>query len=445
MRASEVILKKRNGEELSRSELQGWMEAFLKGEVTDYQMSAWLMAVFFQGMSFSECTHWTELMWKSGETLPRTDKQSFRIDKHSTGGVGDKTSLLLVPIVSAAAQRLWGKGSVEIPMISGRGLGHTGGTLDKLESITGFKTDLSMERALQLLEENDFFMIGQTQEIAPADKKIYALRDATGTVESLPLIVSSILSKKLSENLNGLVLDVKSGSAAFMKNKEKAAELAEVLVNTAKANGVRAVAVVTEMEEPLGRKIGNFLEVEECWEFLQGNQEPTLRDLVIELGCQMLYLAGREKLSFDQCLEEISSDLSSEKAQGVFRQMFVQQGGDWSFFEKHFEQLPPGYQQDEVRSAHSGYIEKVDALNLALWVQDQGGGRKITTDSIDPWVGIKNIKKKGEKISKGQILCSVIRKTNHPPDEFYEGKISSAFAISEQKPTLNSLILERIS
>lgn len=444
MRATEIIQKKRMGKELSESELKLWLDAYLNDEVTDYQMSAWLMAVCFQGMTSSECAAWTRLMWKSGETMPRSEQKSFWVDKHSTGGVGDKTSLLLVPIVIAASQRIWGKGQVKIPMISGRGLGHTGGTLDKLQSVSGYQTEKGMEEALELLEKNDFFMIGQSEEIAPADKKIYALRDATSTVESIPLIVSSILSKKLSENLDGIVFDVKAGNAAFMKSKEHAVKLAKALVEISKANGVQASASVTAMDEPLGRKIGNFLEVEECWEFINGVQERKLKDLVIELASQMLFLAAKGTLSVSECVSEITKELSSEEAKNIFKMMFVSQGGNWEFFQKALHQLPTGYSEVEVRAPHSGYIESVDALSLALWVQEQGGGRKKTSDSIDPWIGIKDLKKQGETVAEGEKVCSIIIHDKNSHLQRDPEIISRAFSIGKIKPQENPLILERM-
>ncbi|NBT58672.1 thymidine phosphorylase, partial [bacterium] len=243
MRPTEIISKKKRGEEHSPEELSLFLDAFLKGEVTDYQMSAWLMAVCFQGMTPKERTEWTRLMWKSGISFQRAERSTYWIDKHSTGGVGDKTSLILVPVVMAAAEKLLGTGKIKLPMVSGRGLGHTGGTLDKLESVIGFSPMLKVEDSLRLLDGNGFFMIGQTEEIAPADRRIYALRDATSTVDSVPLIVSSILCKKLAESLDGIVFDVKMGRGAFMKTPEAAKTLAAALVSTAKAENVDAVAL----------------------------------------------------------------------------------------------------------------------------------------------------------------------------------------------------------
>ena len=259
MQTQELILKKRSGLELSTEELRELLYGYLEGDVKDYQMSAWLMAVFFQGLSDRELRDWTRLMWQSGRSFARSHRNDFWVDKHSTGGVGDKTSLLLVPLVTAVFQSLNIDG-VRIPMVSGRGLGHTGGTLDKLESVPGFSPQISFEEADELLSSNHFFMMGQTQEMAPADRLIYALRDVTGTVESQPLIVSSIMSKKLSESLDGIVFDVKVGKGAFMKNLEQARSLAEGLRGVAKAQKLASVAAMTSMDEPLGSTIGNFVE-----------------------------------------------------------------------------------------------------------------------------------------------------------------------------------------
>ncbi|NBX76596.1 MAG: thymidine phosphorylase, partial [Proteobacteria bacterium] len=342
MRPSEIISKKKRGEEHSFEELREFLDCFLNGEVTDYQMSAWLMAVCFKGMTAQERTEWTRLMWKSGESFKRTERETYWVDKHSTGGVGDKTSLVLVPIVTAAAQKLYGHGKVKLPMISGRGLGHTGGTLDKLESVSGFSPRKRVREALQLLDQNGFFMIGQTEEIAPADSRIYALRDATATVDSIPLIVSSILCKKLAESLDGIIFDVKVGAGAFMKSTQSAKDLAEALVSTSKMQKLDAVAVISRMDEPNGWAVGNFVEVEECWEFLEGKQEEGLKNLVTELGGQMLCLAGWRTVSLEKCRQLIEEESSSHQSRQLFQKMFEAQGGNWTEFLNSRENLPAG-------------------------------------------------------------------------------------------------------
>ncbi|MFM8269637.1 MAG: thymidine phosphorylase, partial [Pseudomonadota bacterium] len=372
MRPTEIISKKKRGEEHSIEELCWFLDSFLKGEVTDYQMTAWLMAVCFQGMTPKERTEWTRLMWKSGESLPRSERDSYWIDKHSTGGVGDKTSLILVPVVMAASEKLSGEQKVKLPMVSGRGLGHTGGTLDKLESVSGFSPIQSVNEALRLLDKNGFFMIGQTDQIAPADRRIYALRDATATVDSIPLIVSSILCKKLAESLDGIVFDVKMGRGAFMKTPESARELAKALVSTSKMQNLNAVAVISSMDEPNGTAIGNFVEVEECWDFLEGKQENGLKALVVELGTWMIYLAGREKHSFEKCREMIERESSSSRSRELFKKMFESQGGQWSDFVTARNSIPPNYRRLSLPSPESGFVSQCDALGIGEWVQKRG-------------------------------------------------------------------------
>src|SRR5512146_4183 len=285
MRVVDLIRKKRDGHELTREEINYIVASYTREEIPDYQVAAWLMAVVLRGMNKSELATLTEAMLHSGEVLDLSGIPGMKVDKHSTGGVGDKTSLILAPIVAA--------GGLKVPMISGRGLGHTGGTLDKLESIPGFSVNLSLEQFRQALEKCGCGLIGQTKEIAPADKKLYALRDVTGTVESPYLICASIMSKKLAEGIDALVLDVKTGSGAFMKKEEDAVYLAELMVETGRRMGKKMVALITDMDQPLGCKVGNALEIEECIEVMRGEGPADLREVCIELSAWMLYLAGR--------------------------------------------------------------------------------------------------------------------------------------------------------
>lgn len=443
MRPTEIIEKKKQGKELSPEELNLFLSSFLKGEVTDYQMSAWLMAVCFQGMTFGERTEWTRLMWKSGLSFKRTEKETYWIDKHSTGGIGDKTSLILVPVVTAAAERLLGRGKIKLPMVSGRGLGHTGGTLDKLESVSGFSPAQSMDASQRLLERNGFFMVGQTEEIAPADRRIYALRDATATVDSIPLIVSSILSKKLAESLDGIVFDVKMGKGAFMKNHEAAKELAQALVSGAKAEKLDATAVISRMDEPNGWAIGNFVEVEECWSFLQGIQEKGLKLLVLELGARMLFLSGRGKNKLERCLQIIEEELSSSRSQELFKVMFESQGGNWSAFIKAKEDIPKGYRILPVASTQSGFVRGCDALKIGEWVQSRGGGRRKVTDVVDHRVGVVLRRKQGDAVEKGDVIAEAILKEEDVSEE-NQNKILSAFEIGTQPTNMLPLIVEVI-
>ena len=289
MQIKELIRKKRDGGVTEPAEIDALVSGYLRGEIKDYQMTAWLMAVYFRGLSDEETSALTRCMWKSGSSFPRKHRDDFWIDKHSTGGVGDKTSLILVPLVIAVAHRLFGKGKLRIPMVSGRGLAHTAGTLDKLEAVPGFNSSITVDRALRLLDENDFFMMGQTPELAPADRLIYALRDVTGTVENLSLIVASIMSKKCAESLDGLIFDVKTGTGAFMPTIESAREMAGTLLSVSKAQGLEAVALISRMDEPLGFKVGHHLEVEECADFLSGRRDKGLNEVTIRLASWMIH------------------------------------------------------------------------------------------------------------------------------------------------------------
>jgi pyrimidine-nucleoside phosphorylase len=441
MRPSEIISQKKRGKEHTSEELRQFLDSFLKGDVTDYQMSAWLMAVCFRGMTAQERTEWTRLMWKSGESFKRLERETYWVDKHSTGGVGDKTSLILVPVVSSAAKKLYGTGKVKLPMVSGRGLGHTGGTLDKLESVPGFSPVKKVDEALQLLDQNGFFMIGQTEEIAPADRRIYALRDATATVDSIPLIVSSILCKKLAESLDGIVFDVKMGSGAFMKSSQAAKELAEALVSTSKVQKVDAVAVISRMDEPNGKAIGNFVEVEECCEFLEGKQEEGLKRLVTELGARMLCLAGRRIFSLEKCRQLIEEESASPQARELFQKMFENQGGKWSEFVRARESLPADYVQFSLLSENSGFLSRCDALILGEWVQKRGGGRRKVSDNVDHRVGVVLRKKQGDPVKKGESLAEVIVKKEDMNSNIKD-ELLSAFEVSAVSPAKESLIVE---
>src|SRR5579862_2686837 len=318
-RAIDVIRKKRDGVELSRGEIEGLVNAYTSNEIPDYQVSAWLMAVVLKGMTRPETAALTDAMLRSGEVLDLSSLRASKVDKHSTGGVGDKTSLVLAPLAAAAG--------VAVPMISGRGLGHTGGTLDKLESIPGFNVNLPVAEFRRVLEACGCAMIGQTAEIAPADRKLYALRDVTGTVESPYLICASIMSKKLAEGIDALVLDVKTGSGAFMKSEKDAAFLAELMVETGERMGKRVVALITDMDQPLGNKIGNALEVIEVIEVLRGHGPKDLRELCIELAAWMLYLGGAAK-SVIEGKERSRELIAAGKVGERFRQMVEMQGGD---------------------------------------------------------------------------------------------------------------------
>jgi pyrimidine-nucleoside phosphorylase len=396
-RAIDVIRKKRDGIELSRAEIEGLVNAYTAGEIPDYQVSAWLMAVVLRGMTRPETAALTDAMLRSGEVLDLSSLPARKVDKHSTGGVGDKTSLVLAPLAAAAG--------VAVPMISGRGLGHTGGTLDKLESIPGFNVNLPVAEFRHVLEACGCAMIGQTAEIAPADRKLYALRDVTGTVESPYLICASIMSKKLAEGIDALVLDVKTGSGAFMKNEKDAAFLAELMVETGERMGKQVVALITDMDQPLGNMIGNALEVVECVEILQSKGPQDLRELCLELAGWMLYLGGASKNVADgkkKSAELISSGAALEK----FRQMIELQHGDPKVIDD-LKRLPQAKHTLDVKIAKSGYLSSMQCEQIGTACVVLGGGREKKEDSVDPAVGIVLHKKVDDRVSSGDSLATI--------------------------------------
>jgi pyrimidine-nucleoside phosphorylase len=396
-RAIDLIRKKRDGGALSKAEIGYLVDGSTSGSIPDYQMSAWLMAVVLRGMTREETASLTDAMLYSGEVLDLSSLPASKVDKHSTGGVGDKTSLVLAPLVAA--------GGLYVPMISGRGLGHTGGTLDKLEAIPGFRVSLSTAEFHRVLKACGCAMIGQTEKIAPADRKLYALRDVTGTVESPYLICASIMSKKLAEGTDALVLDVKTGSGAFMKKEEDAVFLAELMVETGERMGKRMVALITDMNQPLGRMVGNALEVQECVDVLHGGGPADLRDLCIELAAWMFFLGGtvRETESGKKLAQEI---IASGKAFDRFRQMVELQGGDVSAIDDP-SRLPSTDCRVEVPSPQAGYVTAIACEQVGTACVILGGGRERKEDSVDPSVGIVVHKKIGEKVAAGEPLCTI--------------------------------------
>ncbi len=396
-RAIDVIRKKRDGIELSRAEIEGLVNAYTAGEIPDYQVSAWLMAVVLKGMTRTETAALTDAMLRSGEVLDLSSLPARKVDKHSTGGVGDKTSLVLAPLVAAAG--------IAVPMISGRGLGHTGGTLDKLEAIPGFNVNLPVAEFRRVLEVCGCCMIGQTAEIAPADRKLYALRDVTGTVESPFLICASIMSKKLAEGIDALVLDVKTGSGAFMKSEKDAAFLAELMVETGERMGKQMVALITDMDQPLGNMIGNALEVVECVEVLQGKGPEDLRELCLELAGWMLHLGGASK-TVAEGKEQSAQLISSGRALEKFRKMVELQGGDPRVID-NARRLPQAQHTLEVRSSKDGFIATMQCEQIGTACVILGGGREKKEDSVDPAVGIVLHKKVGDRVATGESLATI--------------------------------------
>jgi pyrimidine-nucleoside phosphorylase len=396
-RAIDLIRKKRDGGALTAAEIGYLVDGSTDGSIPDYQMAAWLMAVVLRGMTREETAALTHAMLHSGEVLDLSFLPAKKVDKHSTGGVGDKTSLVLAPLVAA--------GGLFVPMISGRGLGHTGGTLDKLESIPGFRVGLPVPEFQRVLKACGCSMIGQTEQIAPADRKLYALRDVTGTVESPYLICASIMSKKLAEGTDALVLDVKTGSGAFMKKEEDAVFLAEIMVETGERMGKQMAALITDMNQPLGHMVGNALEVQECIDVLHGGGPEDLRELCLDLAAWMFYLGGASKTVAQgkQLSEEI---IASGRAFARFRQMVELQGGDVSVIDDP-TRLPGTEHRVEVSSSRAGYVTAIACEQVGTACVILGGGRERKEDSVDPAVGIVIHKKIGDKVAKGESLCTI--------------------------------------
>ncbi|MFY9802724.1 MAG: thymidine phosphorylase [Candidatus Acidiferrales bacterium] len=397
MRAVDLIRKKRDAAELSREEIEFLISGATHERIPDYQIAAFLMAVLWRGMTRAELAALTEAMLHSGSVLDWSALPAPKVDKHSTGGVGDKTSLVIAPIVAAAG--------LYVPMISGRGLGHTGGTLDKLESIPGFNVNLRLDEFRRVLEQCRCALIGQTPEIAPADKKLYALRDVTATVESPYLITASIMSKKMAEGIDALVLDVKTGDGAFMKRQKDAEYLAELMVETGTRMGKKVVALITDMEQPLGRKVGNALEVEECVEILNGEGPEDLRELCRELSAWMLVLGARVK-SLAEGRGLAGEMIASGRARDTFREVIRLQGGDARVVDDP-GRLPHARHTARVDAARAGYVTAIYCEQVGVASMLLGGGREKKEDSVDPSVGLVLEKKIGDAVKAGENLCTV--------------------------------------
>jgi pyrimidine-nucleoside phosphorylase len=440
MKPQDVIRRKRDGGELSSDEIAFFVRGVTSGEWAEYQTSALLMAIFFRGMSEAEQQTLTEEMLSSGEALDFSGLARPKVDKHSTGGVGDKTSLVLAPLVAACGAC--------VPMISGRGLGHTGGTLDKLEAIPGYRVDVSLAEFRAILERVGFAMMGQTASIAPADKKLYALRDATETVEAIPLIVASIMSKKLAAGLDALVLDVKTGTGAFMRDEGRARALAGALVATGNRCGVRTEALITDMNQPLGRAVGNALEVVECINILRGEAcegARPVRDLSVELAARMVALSGAAG-SLEAARERVSEALSSGAALELFRRNVEAQGGDPRVCEEPERLLDTALEELVVDSPRAGVIAGVETAEVGRAVAAIGGGRVRVDDRIDPAVGFLSEVKLGEKVSEGQALGLLYCRDGAGGREA-AARIRAAYRISEEAPPtqVQTLIKEVIA
>lgn len=405
------------------------IDGYVRGVIPDYQMSAFLMAVYFRKMDFEETAIFTDLMLHSGIVVDLSSIPGVKVDKHSTGGVGDKVSLILAPMVAACG--------VPVPMISGRGLGHTGGTLDKLESIPGFRTNLSLDEYKSAIGEIGVVMIGQTHEIAPADGKMYALRDVTGTVECVPLIAGSIMSKKLAEGIDALVLDVKTGKGAFMQSDEEAIELATTLIQIGNRFGKKTVGFLTDMNQPLGYAIGNWLEVVECIECMKGRIVPDLMEVACTLGGAMVMLGGKARSIQDgivKCRDVIRNGKAWEKFVALVRR----QGGDVSYVE-HPEHYPKSTFVADVKCPRSGYIDNIDALEFGFVGIMLGAGRMKIDDIVDPKAGILVTKKNGESVSAGETLAVLYTEHTHVLEQAIN-RIERAFSIATKPSPSPALI-----
>ena len=430
MRMYDVIRKKRDGLTLSDAEIKWFIDGYVKGEIPDYQMSALCMAIYFKGMTIEETTALTFAIRDSGDKLKFNNINGLRVDKHSTGGVGDKTSLVVTPIVATLG--------VKVAKMSGRGLGHTGGTVDKLEAIPGFRTDLPTEEFEQIVNRVGIAIVGQNATLAPADKLLYALRDVTATVDSLPLIVSSIMSKKLAADDDCVVLDVKTGSGSFMKTREKSRELAEWMVAIGKAAGKRMRALITDMGRPLGNNIGNSLEVIEAINTLKGNGPEDLTELCIALASHMLVISDRG--NYDECEKNVRRVIENGEALMTFANMVEAQGGnkEWILNPELFPEAPYSY---EVRSEKSGYITGVNTEGYGVASLLLGAGRNTMADKIDFSAGIKLVKKTGDKVEKGETLA-VLYTSDKTRFESSKKKLLESTFIGETKPADEPLILD---
>src|SRR6202140_5046831 len=431
MRTVDLIQRKRDGKELAPEEIEFLVNGYTSGEIPDYQMSAFLMAVFFSGMSDREVSRLTECMLRSGDTVDLSDIPGVKVDKHSTGGVGDKTSFIVAPLAAAAG--------VVVPMMSGRALGHSGGTLDKLESIPGMRTDLSVDEFRTQLREIGVAFIGQSAKVAPADGKLYSLRDVTATVESIPLIASSIMSKKLTLGSDALVLDVKVGAGAFMKRQTDARKLAQMMVGIGRRVDRRVQALITDMNQPLGYAVGNAVEVMEVSQVLHNEGPDDLKRLSLELAARMVFLAKLVP-TLDDAREMVLQKLADGSAFRKFRDVVKAQGGDPKSLDK-FELLPNATGMREISSPRAGYVTAIDAEDIGQASTLMGAGRERKDDRIDPAVGVILEVKMGEKVDAGSVLCRLYYTSEERVEEAAE-LVEGAFRVSTQKAEDRELILE---
>ena len=434
MRAYEIIHRKRDGQAIPAGEIAALIRGFTDGEIPDYQMAAFCMAVFFRGMDGAEVEALTRAMLESGDVLDLSAIPGCKVDKHSTGGVGDKISLPLAPLVAACG--------VRVPMVSGRGLGHTGGTLDKLEAIPGFRVDLPVDRFRAQVAELGCCLIGQTDRIAPADRRLYALRDVTATVESIPLIAGSIMSKKLAEGIDALVLDVKVGSGAFMKTLEDARRLATTLAGIGHGMGKRVSALLTDMSQPLGRAVGNALEVRESIELLRGGGPADARALTVELGAEMLLLGG-VAATLVEARGAIEAAIADGRGLERFRRVVAAQGGDPAVVDDP-SRLPSSTMLRDVLAPSAGVVETIDTEGVGLAAMALGAGRARVEDRIDPAAGIVVHKKLGDRVERGEPLCTLHGGRGGEPPERVALRAAAAWRIGPGPTAPPRLVIERI-
>ena len=433
MRMVDLISKKRHNIELTTAEIEWIINGYTNKEIPDYQMSALLMAIVFNDMTKAERLALTQAMVNSGDVVDLSAIEGVKVDKHSTGGVGDKTSLILGPLVASMG--------VPVAKMSGRGLGHTGGTLDKLESISGMKIEIEMDQFIQQVNDIKLAIIGQTGNLAPADKYLYALRDVTGTVESIPLIASSIMSKKIAAGADAIVLDVKFGAGAFMKTLDDAKELATAMVEIGRDAGRETVAFLTDMNQPLGFAIGNALEVKEAIETLSGNGPKDLEELVLQLASHMVVLA-KKAANTEQAYAQLKEKLQNGEALQKFKEFVAAQGGDTSQIENP-ELLPTASSVIPVTATEAGYVEKIDALSIGIAAMKLGAGRATKEDTIAMGVGVVLNKKVGEAINQGDVLAYV--HTNQADSQEAIEYIKKAYEISSSSVCSPTLIYDIIA
>lgn len=426
MRMVDLIVKKQQGKELSKEEIRFVVEGYTAGEIPDYQVSAFAMAIYFKDMSDQERMELTMAIAESGDQIDLSAIEGVKVDKHSTGGVGDTTTLILAPLVASTG--------VPVAKMSGRGLGHTGGTIDKLESIPGFQVEISEERFIELVNQNKVAVVGQTTDITPADKKLYALRDVTGTVDSLPLIASSIMSKKLASGADAIVLDVKVGAGAFMKTAEAAEELAHAMVKIGNLAGCQTMAIISDMSQPLGRAVGNALEVQEAIETLKGNGPSDLEELCLELGSQMVYLGGKAE-DLDSAKALLKEKLANGEALEKFKQFVAAQGGD-PHVADYYTLMPQAAYTHEVVAEADGYVMNIVADHIGVAAMLLGAGRATKESEIDLAAGLMINKKVGETVKKGESLVTLY--ANQSTFNEAEKMVLEAYTIGAEqiKPTL---------